>query len=221
MCASGRRLTRHCRASQPTVSPDGKTIVSVRSILVNARRAGCEVGGGVEKLYTMAPDRGRQRRLSGGSGSNYSPSVSPDGRNILFTRRGEYNNDLDHGDLYVMNAHHDRVRRLTHGEADDDYPSFSGDGQNTVCQPRTLRPRRRSEHEVLRPPGIWVMKATGRSLRRLVRSGAAPDWAAAVPAAEEITQFDRRQAKNSGRGSERCERTALGPVGHVAVRHRR
>ncbi len=53
---------------------------------------------------------GRARRLTGGSGANFVPTWSPDGRRIVFTST---RNGVD--EIYVMNADGTNQTRLTRG----------------------------------------------------------------------------------------------------------
>lgn len=83
-----RRLTTVGHCDSATWSPDGTTIVYVKS----------ESGNRFD-LYSIEALTGIERRLTWGPGNNENPSWSPDGRFILFisTRRGK-------SELFVMSA---------------------------------------------------------------------------------------------------------------------
>lgn len=83
-----RRLTTVGHCDSANWSPDGTTIVYVKS----------ESGGRFD-LYSIEVLTGVERRLTWGPGDNENPSWSPDGRLILFVsnRRGK-------SELYVMGA---------------------------------------------------------------------------------------------------------------------
>ena len=88
------------------------------------------------------------------------PSISPDGRTVVFVG-DERGND----DLYLVRVGGRNVVPLTaDSDADETTPSFSPDGTRIAF---------RSERG---GGGIFIMDATGESVRRLTDSGFDPDW---------------------------------------------
>jgi dipeptidyl aminopeptidase/acylaminoacyl peptidase len=75
-------------------------------------------------------DGGEEHRLTNGERSD-TPSLSPDGKRIVFTRgvgQSEECCGFPHTELYVMDADGSDQRRLLAGEGDDDSPVWSPDG---------------------------------------------------------------------------------------------
>jgi eukaryotic-like serine/threonine-protein kinase len=88
------------------------------------------------------------------------PSLSPDGRSLLYVKAEDGN-----ADIYLQRVGGGNPLNLTHDSpADDTQPAFSPDGQQIAF---------RSERE---GGGLFVMGATGESARRLTDSGYNPAW---------------------------------------------
>jgi Tol biopolymer transport system component len=101
------------------------------------------------------------RQLTFDAGAETDPSVSPDGTSFVFAsdRRGNR-------DVYFQRVAGGSPINLTADSADDDgEPAFSPDGQQVAF---------RSERD---GGGIFLMGATGESVRRLTRFGFNPSWA--------------------------------------------
>ncbi|HSN88234.1 MAG TPA: protein kinase [Thermoanaerobaculia bacterium] len=107
-----------------------------------------------------APQPGKIARLTDFQGSETSPSLSPDGKLFVYARSVEGNFDL-----FWQRVEGGSPRNLTAGSpADDIQPAFSPDGQQIAF---------RSERE---GGGIFLMGATGESVRRLTDFGFNPAW---------------------------------------------
>ncbi|HEY8013062.1 MAG TPA: protein kinase, partial [Dongiaceae bacterium] len=142
------------KTSFPSLSPDGGTILYVRSI------------GGRSHIFSQPPVRGADAvDLSAESPADDSqPSFSPDGRQIAF--RSERNG----GGIFVMPALGGTVRRLTDFGFN---PAWSPDGREIACGTANIaNPQiRRTDSEVFR-----IDVATG-ARRRVTRGDAAqPSW---------------------------------------------
>jgi Tol biopolymer transport system component len=99
-------------------------------------------------------------RLTGEAGADLYPSISPDGRNVAFVRSNGH--DLD---IWVQRVGGRKALNLTPGaDADDTMPAFSPDGGSIAF---------RSKRD---GGGIFVMGATGESVKRLTREGCHPAW---------------------------------------------
>ena len=93
-------------------------------------------------------------------GPEYFPSLSPDGKSLIYVSRASGN-----WDIYLQRVGGRNPTNLTKGStADDTQPAFSPDGERIVF---------RSERE---GGGIYLMGATGESARRLSDFGYNPVW---------------------------------------------
>jgi serine/threonine protein kinase/Tol biopolymer transport system component len=117
--------------------------------------------------YLGRPSGGRAagapsfRRLTDLEGRESFPSLSPDGKSLLFVKKSEDGN----ADIYLQRVGGGNPQNLTaDSPTDDTQPAFSPDGQQIVF---------RSERE---GGGLFVMGATGESARRLTEFGYNPAW---------------------------------------------
>jgi TolB protein len=128
-------------------------------------------------IFTARPDGSDLRRLTNNDGYDAEATISPDGRNIVFTSARD--GDID---IYVMNADGSNVRRLTHEPGYDGGPFFSPDGTKIVY--RGHHPtdsagiadfRALLAAGLVRPNRveIMVMNADGSGKRQLTNNGAA------------------------------------------------
>ena len=107
-----------------------------------------------------APQPGQIGRLTDFPGTETSPSLSPDGTFVVYAR--SLNGNFD---LFLQRVAGGAPINLTAGSpADDIQPAFSPDGQQIAF---------RSERE---GGGIFLMGATGESVRRLTDFGFDPAW---------------------------------------------
>jgi TolB protein len=97
-------------------------------------------------------------------GSNFSPAVSPDGRQVamILSRAGS-------PDLYVANIDGSNLRQLTKTKEDESSPTWSPDGR-TICFVSRHGGR----------PALFTVPASGGEMRRLnvigVVNATEPDW---------------------------------------------
>jgi len=100
------------------------------------------------------------RRLTDLPGLEGNPDISPDGRQIVYTSEASGNKDL-----YVMRVDGGSAIEITAGyPADDEQARFSADGNQLVF---------RSSRD---GGGLFVMGATGESVRRITDEGFDPAW---------------------------------------------
>ncbi|HYP49427.1 MAG TPA: protein kinase, partial [Pyrinomonadaceae bacterium] len=114
------------------------------------------------KSNPSAPDwtRAVNMQLTDGAGTEYYPSLAPDGKSFVYA--GETNGKFD---IFVQRIGGKNPRNLTEdSSADNVQPAFSPDGERIVF---------RSERV---PEGIYVMGATGENARRVCDFGFQPSW---------------------------------------------
>jgi TolB protein len=128
-------------------------------------------------IYRADGDGGNLRPLTSTPGYDAEPTVSADGKKIVFTSLRD--GDID---IYSMNTDGSDVRRLTSETGYDGGPFYSRDGEWIVY--RASRPKTEAEMEdyqtllregLLRPGNleIWVMRADGSDKRQVTSNGAA------------------------------------------------
>ena len=117
--------------------------------------AGKPWGGG-----SFAAERVTFTQLTSAPGVEWFPSLSPDGRWIVYA--GEQSGNRD---IYLQNVGGQVPINLTEeSAAEDDQPAFSPDGQRIAF---------RSSRD---GGGIFVMGSTGEGVRRVTRRGFRPTW---------------------------------------------
>jgi Tol biopolymer transport system component/tetratricopeptide (TPR) repeat protein len=109
---------------------------------------------------TSAPGNFTFTQLTYDPGPEFFPSLSPDGKSLVYASRAAGN-----WDIYLQRVGGRNSTNLTKdSRADDTQPSFSPDGQRIAF---------RSDRE---GGGIYVMGATGESVTRLSDFGYSPAW---------------------------------------------
>ncbi len=112
-------------------------------------------GGDADRPPTIA-----LRRLTNLPGPERHPDISPDGRQVLYTSSAAGNRDI-----YLLRVGGARAINLTAGSADDDEQAqFSPTGDQIVF---------RSNRDA---GGLFLMGATGESVKRLTTAGYDPAW---------------------------------------------
>jgi TolB protein len=148
------QLTKDSDPDQlPCWSPDGKTI-----LFTSWRKENGETERAAH-VYAMDVDGSHPRRIvSVALNTSGGATWSPDGKRILFERRGEKG-----ADIYVADADGKNERRLTHDEDLGVYngaPSFSPDGKQIVFYA-----------DLVKSSAIVVMAADGSQRRTVVSDG--------------------------------------------------
>jgi len=114
------------------------------------------------KPRSQAPDwsRATHVQLTDQPGTEFFPSLAPDGRSFVFASKTNGNFDL-----FLQRVGGKNPTLLTRGStADDTQPAFSPDSERIAF---------RSETE---PAGIYVMEATGENRRPVTPGGFHPSW---------------------------------------------
>jgi Tol biopolymer transport system component len=104
--------------------------------------------------------RASHLQLTDQAGTEFFPSLSPDGKTFVYS-----SDQSGNFDLYLHRVGGKNPTNLTKDSAaDDSHPSFSPDGERIAF---------RSERE---PSGVYVMGATGENLRLVAGGGFHPSW---------------------------------------------
>jgi dipeptidyl aminopeptidase/acylaminoacyl peptidase len=144
------QLTEDPTDTEPAFSPDGRTIAFAR-------------GG---DIYSVRPDGSGQRQLSSGPEIDSLPKVAPNGRYVVFERRGALGGPAN---LYTVGATGGGLRALTSG-GDDREAAFSPDGKAIVFV-------RAGKAGTNVNDDIYSIRVTGSGLARLTRTGAIDEFA--------------------------------------------
>jgi Tol biopolymer transport system component/tRNA A-37 threonylcarbamoyl transferase component Bud32 len=106
------------------------------------------------------PVRASYAQLTAEPGIEWFPSLSPDGRWLVYSAGGSGNRDI-----YLKSVGGQNPINLTpDSPADDDQPAFSSDGEQIAFW---------SSRD---GGGIFIMGRTGEAVRRVTRSGFRPTW---------------------------------------------
>jgi serine/threonine protein kinase len=158
LAASGMVIPRRARS----VPSRGRIVAGAGIVL------GVVVAAAVYRLLPRPaaadrPPAGGERafmQLTTQSGLEESPSLSPDGKWIVYD-----GNQAGNADIYLQSVGgHNAINLTKDSPEDDTEPAFSPDGENIAF---------RSERD---GGGIFVMGRTGESVRRVTDSGFSPAW---------------------------------------------
>jgi Tol biopolymer transport system component len=141
------QLTENPADTEPSFSPDGRTIAFVRD----------------GDVYSVRADGSGERHLTSGGELDSAPLVSPNGRFVVFERRSGI---AGQADLYTVGSHGGGVRTLVatvNGEHD---PSFSADGKLIVFVSSV--PTQSGGGTV---DDLYTVRPNGSGLRRLTATG--------------------------------------------------
>ncbi|HEX8197875.1 MAG TPA: hypothetical protein VF571_16915 [Pyrinomonadaceae bacterium] len=128
-------------------------------------------------IFTARSDGSDLKALTNAPGYDAEATVSPNGRQIVFTSTRD--GDLD---LYAMDANGKNVRRLTTELGYDGGAFFSPDGKQIVYRsyhPKTpeqiARYKQKLAENLIEPNNfeLWVMNADGSNKRQVTKFGAA------------------------------------------------
>jgi Tol biopolymer transport system component len=116
--------------------------------------------GGTQAPPATAPIEATITRITSEAGMETSPSISPDGRIVV------YSSNIDgNWDIFLRRVEGEKVVNLTGDSSEDDYqPAFAPDGERIAF---------RSDRA---GGGIFVMGGMGESVTRLTDGGFDPAW---------------------------------------------
>ncbi|MEE2990561.1 MAG: DPP IV N-terminal domain-containing protein [Planctomycetota bacterium] len=131
------------------------------------------------QIYLRSLKTDKETKLTDSAGRNDWPSISPDGKQVVFSssRDGNY-------DLYVIQRESSRVRRLTTTEGLDMRPRWSPDGSQVL-----FTSNRDGNYE------IYMVGADGSGLQRLTDHGEQDDYACWHPQGGQIAWIREEQGR--------------------------
>jgi Tol biopolymer transport system component/serine/threonine protein kinase len=151
--------TRGTRTSRPRWVFGAVAVVAALAVLGIAAGVLWQTGGG-DTGGDEAIRGATFTQLTHGAGQELFPSISPDGRTIVYASGVAGNMDIYSQRVGGQNP----VNLTAHSAADEFQPAFSPDGERIAF---------RSDRD---GGGIFVMGATGESVRRLTNTGYHPAW---------------------------------------------
>lgn len=104
-----------------------------------------------QSAQSVKPSGKNRVRIAGGNVAE--PSVSPDGRHVVYTQDPHHTSGID--DVWAMRADGRHRERLSKGRPDDSDPAYSPDGRRIVFS---------------RDGTLWIMDAEGRHERRIAHA---------------------------------------------------
>jgi Tol biopolymer transport system component len=137
------QLTENPADTEPSFSPDGRTIAFARE----------------GHIYTIRPDGSGERRLTNGQVLDSRPQVSPNGRIVLFERRSAEGQPAN---LYTVAVGGGPATVLTPGPEEDTEARFAPDGRTIVFVRTTLAGGNRLNADLcsIRPSGTGLVRLT-------------------------------------------------------------
>jgi Tol biopolymer transport system component len=145
------QLTENPADSEPSFSADGHLIAFARE----------------GDVYVMRADGSGQKQLTAGAALDSRPLISPNGKIVVFERRGADNAPRD---LFSVSANGGSPHAVSASAADEHEASFSPDGR-TVAFVRT------SEASGSLNDDIYTVGPSGAKLRRLTRTVGLDEYA--------------------------------------------
>ena len=144
------QLTEDPSDTEPNFSPDGRTIAFAR-------------GG---DIYSVRPDGSGQRQLTSGPEVDSLPKISPNGKYVVFERRGALGGASS---LYTVGATGGGLRALT-SSGDDREAAFAPDGKTIVFVRATTSGANVNDD-------VYSIRPTGSGLTRLTKTGTVDEFA--------------------------------------------
>jgi Tol biopolymer transport system component len=140
------QLTENPADTEPSFSPDGRTIAFARE----------------GHVYTVRPDGSGERRLTNGSALDSRPQISPNGRIVLFERRGAEGGAAN---LYTVRIGGGPATDLTPGPEEATEARFAPDGRTIVFVRTTTASGGRPNAD------LYSIRPSGSGLTRLTTTG--------------------------------------------------
>jgi len=140
------QLTENPADTEPSFSPDGRTIAFARE----------------GHIYTVRPDGSGERRLTNGSALDSRPQISPNGRIVMFERRTAEGRAAN---LYTVRIGGGPATDLTPGPEEATEARFAPDGKTIVFVRTTLAGGSRVNAD------LYSIRPSGAGLTRLTTTG--------------------------------------------------
>jgi Tol biopolymer transport system component len=141
------QLTENPADTEPSFSPDGRTIAFVRE----------------GDVYSVRADGSGERHLTSGAELDSAPVVSPNGRFVVFERQASAGAPAD---LYTAGTHGGGVRPLVASGSDEHDPTFSPDGKLIVFVSSAV-----ASGSANTADDLYSVLPNGSGLRRLTSTG--------------------------------------------------
>ena len=157
---SGRSAIWKMRSDggQKTLLAAGKTLSVPAWSPVGDRIAYAGVNGQIWMMNANGGGKHALTRTASGTGVDWAPSWSPDGRRIAFESDvGTGQRDLTN-EIWVIGADGSHPARLTHNQLNDGQPDWSPDGAWLVFS--SQRPHPGTAH-------LWLIRPNGKGLHRV------------------------------------------------------
>lgn len=151
-----RPLARTHFAHAASWSPDGTRLV--------VEDYGIRASGGVPQLALISLRSGSVHRLTHSSALDESPSWSPNGRQIVFSRAPVAGSD---DGLWLMNANGSGERHLTYNHYGDYCATWSPDGARIAFT---------RSRDGAGSRDLWLMRSNGKGQHRLLARAACAAW---------------------------------------------
>jgi Tol biopolymer transport system component len=136
------QLTENAADTEPSFSPDGRTIAFARE----------------GHIYTVRPDGSGERRITSGDALDSRPQISPNGRIVVFERRTE---EAGPAHLYTVSVGGGTAKELAPDTAEDTEARFSPDGTKIVfVRTTTSGSRPNADLYSVRPNGTGLTRLT-------------------------------------------------------------
>ena len=136
------QLTENAADTEPSFSPDGRTIAFARE----------------GHTYTVRPDGSGERRITSGDALDSRPRISPNGRIVVFERRTEEGGPAH---LYTVAVGGGTAKELAPDTAEDTEARFSPDGTKIVfVRTTTSGSRPNADLYSVRPNGTGLARLT-------------------------------------------------------------
>jgi Tol biopolymer transport system component len=146
------QLTENPADTEPSFSPDGRTIAFARE----------------GHIYTVRPDGSGERRLTNGSALDSRPQISPNGQIVMFERRGAEGQPAN---LYTVRIGGGPAKDLTPGPEEATEARFAPDGRTIVFVRTTVAGGSRPDAD------LYSIRPSGSGLTRLTTTGRVDEFA--------------------------------------------
>lgn len=140
------QLTENPADTEPSFSPDGRTIAFARA----------------GHIYTVRPDGSGERRLTNGTTLDSRPQISPNGKILVFERRAAEGQPAN---LYTVRIGGGPATDLTPGPEEATEARFAPDGKTIVFVRTTIAGGNRVNAD------LYSIRPSGSGLTRLTTTG--------------------------------------------------